>query len=58
MDYLGAIPASFYPIIFVIPVLLLAYWMDRRRWRWSVRDLCILLSIVSIAMALIVAMVR
>ncbi len=58
MDYLAAIPPSFYPILFVIPVLLLAYWMDRRRWRWSVRDLLVLVSIASIAMAIIVAVSR
>ncbi len=58
LEYLAAIPASFYPILFVILVLALAYWLDRNRWRWSVRDLCVLLSVVSIVMAIIVAVLR
>lgn len=58
MDYLEAIPVSFYPILAVIPVLVLGYWMDRKRWRLSVSDLCVILTVVSVAMGIIVAIIR
>lgn len=58
MNYLEAIPDSFYPILAVIPVLVLGYWMDRKRWRLSVRDLCVILAVVSVAMGIIVAIIR
>jgi hypothetical protein len=55
---LSLVPINFVPILAVLPLLAVWYWLDRRRWRWSFGDLLAAMFILHFSFALVAALTR